>query len=88
MAHKQNVSICNWNEISSYVTENDLIKTNWLPICIGGSQWYVAEYSIFNNNTLIESTVFKIYKQGANGSVTITAPVGSITEGYCSQIHT
>ncbi len=84
MAHKQNVSICNWDEISSYVTETDLIKTNWLPICISGSQWYVAEYSTFNNNTLIESTVFKIYKQGANGVIVTTLPIGPVIEGYCS----
>lgn len=87
MAHKQNVNICNWDE-QLQLQEKDLLKSNWLPICISGVQWYVSEQSVYNNTTESESAIVKIYKQGANGSVTITAPVGSITEGYCSQIHT
>lgn len=63
--------------------EVDLIKTNWLPICVGGVQWYVAESSTYNNASLTESTPTKIYKQGANGAITTTEPVGAITEGYC-----
>lgn len=64
--------------------ETDLIKTNWLPLCVDGVQWYVSEKSTFDNSTSIESSVTKIYKQGANGVVTNIAPVGTnISEGYC-----
>lgn len=78
MAHKQIVDICNWQ------VETDMITTNWLPICVNGVQWYVAETSTYNNSTNIETTPIKRYKQGANGIITNTAPVGSITEGYCA----
>lgn len=77
MAHKQIVDICNWQ------TETDLLYTNWLPICVGGVQWYVAESSTFNNTTNIETTPVKRYKQGANGAITGTPPIGVIIEGYC-----
>ena len=65
------------------IPEQDLIKTNWLPICVGGVQWYVAESSTFNNDTAIEGVITKIYKQGAAGTITTTAPVGATVEGYC-----
>lgn len=81
---KVKVYVCNFDDLNI----NSLSKLNWLPYCIDNVQWYVAEVSTFNSQTLQESTPIKIYKQGADGSVTITAPVGSITEGYCSQIHT
>jgi hypothetical protein len=80
MAHKQIVDICNWQ------VETDMITTNWLPICVNGVQWYVAETSTYNNSTNIETTPIKRYKQGANGIITNTAPVGSITEGYCATV--
>jgi hypothetical protein len=40
MGHKVIAEICNFPE---QVGEIDLLKTNWLPICVNGSQWYVAE---------------------------------------------
>ena len=67
------------------IPEIDLIKDNWLPYCVDGIQWYVKEVSTFNNNTAIESTPTKIYKQGADGTIVTTAPTGTvIEEGYCS----
>ncbi|MDP5044164.1 MAG: hypothetical protein NWQ06_04195, partial [Leeuwenhoekiella sp.] len=43
--------------------EIDYVHTNWLPICVDGVQWYVAESSTFNNATGTESTSIKIYKE-------------------------
>ena len=64
--------------------ELDLIKTNWLPICVDGVQWFVAEQSTFNNTTGVESLPVKIYKQGADGAIVTTAPAGTvIADGYC-----
>jgi hypothetical protein len=63
--------------------EVDLVKTNWLPICVAGVQWYVLESSTYNNATLTETTPVKLYKQGANGAVVTTAPVGTIVDGTC-----
>ena len=68
--------------------ETDLIKTNWLPLCVDGVQWYVSEKSTFDNSTSIESSVTKIYKQGANGSISTSTPVGTIVEGYCQILTT
>jgi hypothetical protein len=65
------------------IDEIDFIHTNWLPICIGGVQWYVAEEYTFNNTTLIKTLVGKVYKQGANGAIGVAVPVGDIQEGYC-----
>ena len=81
MAHKQIVDICNWQ------VETDMIATNWLPICVNGVQWYVAETSTYNNTTNIETAPVKRYKQGANGIITNIAPVGTIVEGYCTSIN-
>jgi hypothetical protein len=66
------------------IDEIDFIHTNWLPICIGGVQWYVAEEYTFNNTTLIKRLVGKVYKQGANGAIGVAVPVGVIVEGSCS----
>jgi len=64
--------------------EIDLIYTNWLPICVDGVQWYVAEKLTFNNVSAIEGVAEKIYKQGADGAIVTTAPIGTvITEGVC-----
>ena len=81
MSHKQLVEICNPQ------LEIDLQKTNWLPICISGVQWYVAENSTIDNATGNETSVVKIYKQRANGVITTTVPAGIATaqEGYCTQ---
>lgn len=79
MGHKKLVEVCNFPTPS---IELDLLKTNWLPICVNGSQWYVAEQSTINNSTGAE-TLVKIYKQGANGSISTSTPVGTIVEGYC-----
>ena len=57
MSHKQLVEICNPQ------LEIDLQKTNWLPICISGVQWYVAENSTIDNATGSETSIVKIYKQ-------------------------
>jgi len=81
MAHKQLVEICNWEGMP---VEIDLTKVNWLPVCIAGIQWYVNEYSTFNNNTGVESTPIKIYKQGAEGVITTTVPPGARQQGYCT----
>lgn len=81
MGHKQLVEVCNF---PTSINELDLVKTNWLPICVNGTDtWYVAETSTFNNTTGSETTPVKIYKQWANGTISFTAPVGTITEGYC-----
>ena len=79
MSHKQLVEVCNLqNEI-------DLLKTNRLPICVNWTTTrYVAETSTVDNTTWLESTPVKIYKQWANGAISLTAPVGTITEWYCS----
>ena len=81
MSHKQLVEICNPQ------LEIDLQKTNWLPICISGVQWYVAENSTIDNATGSETSIVKIYKQRANGAITTTVPAGIATaqEGYCTQ---
>jgi hypothetical protein len=79
MGHKKLVEVCNFPIPS---IELDLLKTNWLPICVNGIQWYVAEQSIINNSTGTE-TLIKIYKQGANGVISTSAPVGVIIDGYC-----
>jgi hypothetical protein len=84
MGHKVIAEICNFPE---QVGEIDLLKTNWLPICVNGSQWYVAEQSTINNSTGAE-TLVKIYKQGANGSISTSTPVGTIVEGYCQILTT
>lgn len=64
--------------------EIDILYTNWLPICVDGVQWYVAERITFNNTTAIEGVSEKVYKQGANGAIVTTAPTGTvITEGVC-----
>jgi hypothetical protein len=63
-------------------TETDKIVTNWLPFCVGGVQWYVAEQILFNNATQTE-VLTKIYKQGANGAVVTVAPTGVIVDGEC-----
>lgn len=85
MSHKQLVEICNLN------TELDLLKTNWLPICVNGIQWFVAESITVNNTTGLETSSVKIYKQGVNGTITTTAPIGILSgqEGYCKtqRIH-
>lgn len=64
--------------------ETDLIRTNWLPMCVDGVQWYAAEVSTYNNSTNVESAPIKVYKQGANGVFTLTAPVGNVVEGQCT----
>ena len=77
MAHKQLVEICNQQ------AEIDLLKTVWLPICVNNTQWYVAEISTVNNSTGLETTSYKVYKQGGQGVITTVAPSGTLTEGYC-----
>jgi hypothetical protein len=62
--------------------EIDKVVTNWLPVCVGGVQWFVAEQILFNNVTQTE-VLTKIYKQGANGAVVTTAPSGTIVDGSC-----
>jgi hypothetical protein len=54
----------------------------WLPICIAGVQHYVRE--VFS-----AGVTTKEYKQGANGTISTTAPAGILAgaEGYC-QIDT
>lgn len=87
MSHKNNVNICNWNEATFSISETDLIKMNWLPYCVDGVQWYVADISTFNNSTEIESTPVKIYKQGADGTITTTPPTGTIKkDGLCKSL--
>lgn len=71
---------CNEQEI-------DKIVTNWLPICVDGVQWYVAESFLFNNIDQTE-TVVKIYKEGANGAIVTAAPAGTITNGSCPCVAT
>ncbi len=68
--------------------EIDLVKTNWLPICINGVQWFVAENSTIDNSSGSETTNVKVYKQGAYGPVTNTTPAGIATskEGYCQTL--
>ena len=73
--------------ISCGVVENDLVRTNWLPICVDGAEWYVGERSEFNNTTGVE-TLVKVYKEGADGAIVLVAPTGTITEGYCPSIVT
>lgn len=63
--------------------ELDAIVANWLPICVDGEQWYVREAEIIDN-TDGSTTVTIQYKQGADGAITTTAPIGTITEGYCA----
>jgi hypothetical protein len=84
MGHKVIAEICNFPE---QVGEIDLLKTNWLPICVGGVQWYVAEVSNVNNTTGVETVPTKIYKQGANGAIVTIPPIGIAVgqEGYCTQ---
>jgi len=74
--HKKLVEVCNPQ------LEFDLIKTNWIPICVNGSQWYVSEQSVIDNSNGSETSV-KIYKNGANGIITTTLPAGTINEGNC-----
>lgn len=62
--------------------ELDVVYTNWLPICVDGVNWFVAERSQVNNVTAFDTPV-KVYKQGANGIITLIAPTGTITDGYC-----
>ena len=82
MSHKQLVEVCNF---PIQLNELDLQKTNRLPICVGWTTtWYVAETSTFDNSTGVESAPIKIYKQWANWAITATAPVGVITEWYCT----
>ncbi len=80
---KVKVYVCNFDDLNI----NSLSKLNWLPYCIDNVQWYVAEVSTFNSQTLQESTPIKIYKQGADGSITTTQPTGTvIKDGYCKNI--
>lgn len=65
------------------VEEVDYIHTNWLPICVDGIQWYVAEEYSFNNTTETKTLIGKIYKEGANGVPTVILPIGSIIDGAC-----
>ena len=55
---KVKVYVCNFDDLNI----NSLSKLNWLPYCIDNVQWYVAEVSTFNSQTLQESTPIKIYK--------------------------
>lgn len=64
-------------------TEIDVTYSNWLPVCIGNVQWYIAEKLSVENDTGTE-TVTKVYKEGADGTPTDTAPVGIQTQGYCT----
>jgi hypothetical protein len=82
MVHKQLVEICNPQ------VEIDLVKTNWLPICINGVQWFVSENSTIDNSSGSETTNVKVYKQGSYGPVTNTVPAGIATakEGYCQTL--
>lgn len=81
MSHKLLVEVCNlWD-----IVETDLIKTNWLPLCVDWAQRYVSEVSQFDNYTLTESWITKIYKQWADWTITATAPTGTvITDWYCN----
>ena len=82
MSHKQLVEVCNF---PANISEIDLVKTNRLPICVNWvDTWYVAETSTVDNTTWLETTPVKIYKQWANWAISLTAPVGTITEWYCS----
>lgn len=67
---------CNEVEIDKQITD-------WLPICVAGVQWYVAEEYSYNNTTGVKTLVGKIYKQGANGAVVTVAPTGIIIDGAC-----
>jgi len=65
--------------------EIDLLHTNWLPICVDGVQWYVADKYTYNNITGIEGIPVKVYKQGANGAIVTVAPTGTvIADGICA----
>lgn len=67
----------------------ELVKTNWLPICVDGVEWYVQDVSLYNSKTGIESGVAKSYKEGADGAIVTVAPTGLvITEGYCPAVVT
>ena len=69
------LEVCNVSEI-------DVTYSNWLPVCIANIQWYVSEKISVVNSTGVE-TITKAYKQGANGTIITTAPVGALVEGYC-----
>ncbi len=87
MSHPSKIEICNWDNMPIQV-EVDKLKTNWLPICVSGVQYYVSEISDVNNTTGAEGLITKLYKQGANGAITTSAPIGAIVEGYCNGFHT
>jgi hypothetical protein len=74
-------------EACTEVEEIDKVVTNWLPICVDGVQWYVAEQILFNNATQTE-VLTKIYKEGANGAIVTVAPTGTIVDGSCPCIST
>lgn len=62
--------------------EIDVTYSSWLPVCVDGVQWYVAERISVVNATGVE-TVTKIFKNSAIGNVVAIAPAGTIVEGIC-----
>lgn len=64
--------------------EVDLLKDEWMPICVNGVQWYSREESKFNNNTESQTTPIRYYKEGVLGVSTTVAPIGTIVDGACS----
>lgn len=80
MAHKQLVEICNQQ------VEIDLQKTNWIPFCMGGEQWYAAEVYFVDNSIGVETATTKIYKQGADGTIVTSIAALPKIDGYCSDL--
>ena len=71
--------------------EFDQTTLNWLPYCVDGVDWYFTDVRIIDNDTGIETggATATIYKQGVSGTITSTAPTGTvITEGYCNVLVT
>ena len=73
---------CN-SATSSLEIDNNSIS--WLPICVGGVQWFVGNI-IQTDNTTGTYTFSQVYKLGANGNIVTVQPAGVITNGNCSDL--
>lgn len=71
------------------VTELDVVVSNWLPVCVDGVQWYSRESQVVDNTLGSITSTTKEYKQGADGTISTTAPTGTvIAQGTCTTAST
>ena len=69
------------NKISCILREDN--KLDWLPLCVDGNQYYVAD--VVNKDATLGITLTRLYKLGVRGSITEIAPTGTtFLEGYCT----